>query len=121
MQNITQPTFTLDVNDTWVLKTGQVDRGLPSRRSIKFTPVGGYDGSITLASRSRGSAGAFTAQPFEKEYLNGAAADGSKVAGSTVINSDSTILIDDSSLELALVSSNRTVGSMTVDTRTSTY
>lgn len=112
-----QRTFTLDVDDTYILKTGQPDGSRKSRRTIKFTKTA-YNGSITVKSRPRGSSGAFTDQPYEKQYLNAAAGDGSKVT--TAITDNSTISIDDSGLEIALVASGRSAGSMAVETTVAT-
>lgn len=116
--SIFQRTFTIDADDTYILKTGQPDgHGRRSRRTIKLTKSS-YNGSITVKSRPRGSSGAFTEQPYEKEYLNAAAGDGSKVT--TAITDNSTITIDDSGKEIALVGAGRSAGSMAVETTTVT-
>lgn len=116
--SIFQSPFTIQADDTYILKTGQPDANRIARRVISLTAVSAYDGAITLKSRPRGSSAAFTTQPYEKQFLNGVAADGSKVTtGISGTVGDSLIELDDSGLELALVSSGRTVGSMTVNTR----
>lgn len=107
--------YTIDTNDTFILKTGQTDSAMPSVRAVKLTKVGGFDGSIQVVARPRKSTADFVAHPYEGQYVNGSVADGSRI--STAITDTTHMLLDDTALEIALICTGRTTGSMTLDNR----
>lgn len=109
--NLAPPTFsaTLGAADTLVLPaaaSGVVGRWIVHVVSSSFS------GSITVKGRLAGSGNTLVAIPYVGRYLNGAV--GSDASGTAAITDTSLVDIDATGLEVALVCTSYTSGSMDV-------
>jgi hypothetical protein len=94
----------ITTNDDFPLAAVRVDSARPVLLTITLI-FGTFDGTVTIKSRGRDSAGTFSTQAYVKP-------DGS--VASAAITADTTVQIDVSGKEIELTTASRTTGTLTV-------
>src|SRR6266568_7958778 len=100
----------VSVNDDYDLQCLNNTRGRREVLLVGFKKNNAFDGTITIKSRTRGSAEAFVAQAYTKQ-------DGSSaVAAIAAAALDSTYVVDATNKDIRLTTAVRTVGDIDITT-----
>lgn len=108
--NVTSQQHTIDANDTFIIKYGQLSRR-PETLIIDFDDTSD-DGTYTIAARPQGSSVAFRQIPYQSLHLNGAVGTGALISDN--ITGDSLIAVEADGLEVAIVRAGGSTGSTVV-------
>lgn len=107
--NVTSKTWTLDANDTYVIRHGQLEKR--PYTLILHMVDSSDDGSYAVSARPQGSAAAtaFVPIPYQSLYLNGSVGTGALV--DDAITGSSMIAVEADGMEVALVRTGGSTGS----------